>query len=194
MKKTIYILFFNLIAAGLFAQSPDTTWKNFKEIETPYYHLLVPYNWLDLGSVGELVEHSFDATSMYFPDSFNAAPILVGLFVINQPASNLEEAKQRCLNGYKTNSDRVFPENFVEGQQKIKLASGQDAYILNTRFFRKTKNLNQSRFDLVVYSDKAKQSYLVTISVQYNDSTYKFEEKFHLADFAKRAYSYFILK
>jgi hypothetical protein len=87
-----------------------------------------------------------------------------------------------------------FPENFSEGQQKIKLASGQDAYILNTRFFRKIKNLNQSRFDLVVYSDKAKQSYLITMSIQYSDPTYGFEEKFHLADFARKVYNYFILK
>jgi hypothetical protein len=194
MKKVIYLLLFILIAGGLFAQSRDTTWKNLKDVETPYYHLLVPSNWLDLGSVGDVVANSFDATSVYFPDSFNIAPILVGLFVMNQPASSLEEAKQRCLNGYKTNPDRVFPENFTEGQQKIKLTSGQDAYLLNTRFFRKTKNLNQSRFDLVVYSDKARQGYLITVSVQYNDPTYMFEEKFHLADFVNKAYSYFTLK
>jgi len=194
MKRIIPLLSFIMFTGGLFAQNRDTTWKDLKNVETEYYLLQVPSEWLDLGSVSDLVSNSYDATTLYFPDTFNNAPILVGLFVMNQPASNLEEAKQRCLNGYKTNPDRVFPEKFREGQQKIKLSSGQDAFLLNTRFFRKTKKLNQSRYDLVVYSDKAKQGYLVTVSVQYNDPSYAFEKDYCLTNFANKIYSRFILK
>lgn len=194
MKRVIPSLFFILIANTPFAQTRDTTWRNLKIVETEYYQLQVPNNWLDLGSVGDLVANSYDATTHYFPDSFNTAPILVGVFVMNQPATNLEEAKQRCLDGYKTNPDRVFPENFTEGQKKVKLTTGQDAYLINTRFYRKTKNLNQSRYDLVVYSEKSKQAYLLTVSVQYNDPSYDFEKDFRLTEFASKIYSHFVLK
>lgn len=165
-----------------------------KDIETEFYSLKVPSDWLDLGKLGNLVDQSFDATSLYFVDSFDNAPIIAGLFVMNAPSDNLEDAKTKCLKGYKDNPDRIFPKGFIEGEEKITLQSGQEAYLINTRFYRPTKQLNQSRFDLVVYSDKAKQGFLVTVSVQYKDDTYLFENVNHLADFAKRLYSYFKLK
>jgi hypothetical protein len=194
MNKTGCLLLFTLLANGLFAQSRDTTWKDLIPVETAFYQLQVPSNWLELGSLGDVVAKSYDATSVYFPDSFNTAPILVGLFILNQPGFNLEEVKQSCLHGYRNNPDRIFPKDFMEGQQKIKLSSGQDAYILNTRFYRETKKLNQSRFDLVVFSDKAMQGYLVTVSIQYKDPTYAFEQDFHLEGFARKLFSYFGLK
>jgi hypothetical protein len=194
MRQFIFLIFLIAFCCALSAQSRDTSWRNLKNIETDFYSLKVPSEWLDLGKLGTLVDQSFDATSLYFVDSFNNAPIIAGLFVMNAPSDNLEDAKTRCLKGYKENPDRVFPEGFIEGQQKMLLESGEEAYLLNTRFYRPTKQLNQSRFDLVVYSAKAKQSFLVTVSIQYKDDTYLFENTNHLSDFAKKLYSYFKLK
>lgn len=194
MRQSIILIFFIAFCFNLYAQTRDTSWRKMKYIETNFYSLEVPSEWLDLGSLGDLVDQSFDATGLYFDDSFNNSPIIAGLFVMNAPSDNLEDARTKCLKGYKDNPDRIFPKDFSEGQQKITLQSGHAAYLLNTRFYRPTKQLNQSRFDLVVYSDKAKQGFLVTVSVQYKDDTYLFEEVNHLEDFAKRLYSYFKLK
>jgi hypothetical protein len=194
MRQTIIVIFLIAFCYNLSAQTRDTSWQNMKDIETAFYSLKVPSEWLDLGKLGDLVDQSFDATSLYFVDSFNNAPIIAGLFVMNTPSDNLEDARTKCLKGYKDNPERIFPKNFSEGQQKTTLQSGHSAYLLHTRFYRPTKQLNQSRFDLVVYSDKAKQGFLVTVSVQYKDDTYLFEEVNHLEDFAKRLYSYFKLK
>lgn len=194
MRQLIILIFLITFCFNLSAQTRDTSWRNMKDIETEFYSLKVPSDWLDLGKLGNLVDQSFDATSLYFVDSFDNAPIIAGLFVMNAPSDNLEDAKTKCLKGYKDNPDRIFPKGFIEGEEKITLQSGQEAYLINTRFYRPTKQLNQSRFDLVVYSDKAKQGFLVTVSVQYKDDTYLFENVNHLADFAKRLYSYFKLK
>lgn len=149
---------------------------------------------MSLGKLGNVAEQTFDATTFYFADSFNMAPIIAGVFVITQPASDLEDAKEKCLIGYRTNADRVFPKDFTDGQKEYILSSGQKAYLLNTRFYRTSKRLNQSRYDLVVYSDKAKQGYLITVSVQYKDDTYQFEKDNRLAEFANKVYSFFELK
>jgi hypothetical protein len=193
--RLIPILFFTtILCSKANSQDRDTSWLDLKNVETDFYSLKVPSQWLDLGKLGNLVDQSFDATGLYFADSFNNAPIIAGLFVMNAPADNLEDAKEKCLKGYKDNPDRIFPKDFIEGQEKLTLQSGQIAYLLNTRFFRPTKQLNQSRFDLVVYSDKAKQGYLVTVSIQYKDDTYLFEDKSDLKQFANKLYSYFKLK
>jgi uracil-DNA glycosylase len=193
--RQIFILFFLIVFCNnFFAQTRDTSWQNLKDIETEYYSLKVPKSWIDLGKLGDLVDQSFDATSLYFVDSFNKSPIIAGFFVMNAPSDDLEDAKTKCLKGYKENRERIFPKDFVEGQQKLTLQSGQEAFLLNTRFFRPSRQLNQSRFDLVVFSNKANRGFLVTVSVQYKDDSYLFEKTNHLEDFAKKLYSYFKLK
>ena len=119
---------------------------------------------------------------------------MVTIFYVKQDGKNLDDCKDKCLSGYRANPDREFPKKFKDGEEKIKLASGQDAYFLNTRFYRQSKGLNQSRFDLVVYSDKAKIGYIYTVSIQYSDKDYKFETENKLADFAQKLYSYLTLK
>ena len=119
---------------------------------------------------------------------------MLTIFYVKQDSKNLDDCKDKCLSGYRANPDREFPNKFKDGQEKIKLASGQDAYFLNTRFYRKSKGLNQSRFDLVVYSDKTQSGYIYTLSIQYLDKDYKFETDNKLADFAKKLYSYLLLK
>ncbi len=194
MRKLLVIFFAAVFSLSAGAQERDTTWGDLRSIETEFYYLVVPANWLNIGKVGDNIDQSFDGTGMFFSDSFNTAPVLVGLFVMKETATSLAEAKAKCLKGYRSNPGRDFPKNFKEGQEKITLVSGQPAWILNTRFYRPAKQLNQSRFDLVVYSDKAKQGYLITVSVQYKDDSYAFENDNKLLEFAKRIYSYFQLK
>jgi hypothetical protein len=143
---------------------------------------------------GQEPEQLLEASGLALPVSFNGSPVMVTIFFVKQDGKNLDDCKDKCLSGYRANPDREFPKKFKDGQEKIKLASGQEAYFLNTRFYRQSKDLNQSRFDLVVYSDKAQSGYIYTISIQYFDKDYNFETNHKLADFAKKLYSYLTLK
>ena len=194
MKKVFLVLILFVSSQIASGQVRDTSWKALQLIESDYYFILVPTTWFSMGGLTENVDESIDATGRYFPDSFNLAPIIVGVFILSQPAKDLDDARSACLKGYRTNEDRIFPNDYVENEEKLTISSGEQAYLLHTRFFRKSKNLNQSRYDLVVYSKKAKKAYLVTVSVQYNDNTYAFEKKNNLDAFARRIYSYFELK
>ena len=194
MRFLFSLFFISCMWSTAWAQERDTTWGDLAAIETEFYYLVVPANWLNIGGVGNNVDQNFDGTGMFFSDSFNTAPVLVGLFVMTESANSLTEAKDKCLKGYRSNPGREFPQSFKEGQEKITLVSGQPAWILNTRFYREAKQLNQSRFDLVVYSEKAKQGYLITVSVQYKDDSYAFEKDNRLMEFAKRIFSYFQVK
>lgn len=194
MRLLLVLILAGCLSASAAAQERDTTWGDLSAIETEFYYLVVPANWLNLGAVGNNVDQTFDGTGMFFTDSFNKAPVLVGLFVMTEQASNLADAKDKCLKGYRSNLGRDFPVGFKEGQEKITLVSGQPAWIVNTRFYRPAKQLNQSRYDLVVYSAKAKQAYFVTVTVQYKDESYAFEKDNRLMEFAKRIFSYFQVK
>ncbi len=149
-------LFLATLTITAFGQVDQTIWDSLKTIGTDNYELKVPYNWRQMPTGGQGPEQMFEASGLALPAKFNGAPVMLTIFVVKQEGKNLDDCKDKCLSGYRENPGREFPEKFIDGQEKIKLAAGNDAYFLNTRFYRKSKELNQSRFDLVVYSDKAK--------------------------------------
>ncbi|NRT14663.1 hypothetical protein HNP99_001007 [Flavobacterium sp. 28A] len=194
MKKILTILTVVLFTMTAFGQVDQTIWDSLKTVSTDNYEFKVPYKWRQMPAGGKGPEQLLEANGLALPVSFNGSPVMVTIFFVKQDGKNLDDCKDKCLSGYRANPDREFPKKFKDGQEKIKLASGQDAYFLNTRFYRKSKGLNQSRFDLVVYSDKAQSGYIYTLSIQYSDNDYKFEADNKLADFAKQIYSYLTLK
>lgn len=194
MKNLFTLILLATLGTTTYGQVDQTIWDSLKTVSTDNYELKVPYEWRQMPTFAVGPEQMFEASGLAFPTMYKGSPVIVTIFLVKQEGKNLEDCKDKCLKGYRENSDRKFPKKFKDGEEKIKLSGGQDAYFLNTRFYRKSKELNQSRFDLVVYSDKAKCGYLYTVSVQYLDKDYKFETDNKLADFAKKLFSYFTLK
>jgi hypothetical protein len=155
------------------------------------YHVDIPSGWrpVDMGP-GAPFDQYYEASGTFLPVSFNGGPVIVNAWVMAAEGTDLDEAKRFIVEGYSQNPDRVFPKGFSHEEEKIKLKSGEDAYIINTRFFRTDKQLNQSRFDLIAFPKKGK-GYTYTITVQYPDSSYEFENKYELKKHAKDFYSSF---
>lgn len=193
MKNILTLILIATFATTSYGQVDQTIWDSLKTVTTDNYELNVPYKWRQIPTGGQGPEQYFEASGLALPSTFNNTPIMVTIFFVKQDGKNLDDCKDKCLSGYRDNPDREFPKKFKDGQEKIKLTNGQDAYFLNTRFYRKSKGLNQSRFDLVVYSDKAKTGYIYTVSIQYSDNDYKFETDNNLTDFAKKLYNYLTL-
>jgi hypothetical protein len=194
MKKLLTFIIIASLVSTTFGQVDPGIWDSLKTITTDKYELKVPYKWRQMSTGGQGPEQLMEASGLALPATFNGAPVMVTIFLVLQDGKNLEDCKDKSLSGYRINPDREFPDKFKDGQEKIKLVPGQDAYFLNTRFYRPSKGLNQSRFDIVAYSDKAQAGYIYTLSIQYSDKDYKFEEDNQLADFAKKLFSYLILK
>ena len=176
------------------AQSGDDAWKNLVTKETEYYRFSVPASWRQM-DFGTRPEQFFEASGTFLPVTHNKAPVIVTVWIDKiEEAGNLNEAKEEIVKHYRSTPDREFPEGFTHEEETITLQSGEKAYLLNTRFYRKSKGLHQSRYDLVMYSPKAKSAYLYTLSVQYYDAEYQFERQFKLKEMAKRLYESFQLK
>ena len=188
-----FLIIFTVLHLTAFSQVDPKIWKNLKSIKSEYYEIQVPDNWREIPTNGD-PKQFFEASGLILPVTYKGWPVIVTIFLAKEECKDLENCKDKCLSGYRSNADRVFEENFKDGAEKIKLSNGQSAYFLNTRFFRKSKDLNQSRFDLVVFSGKAHAGYLYTVSVQYKDPDYKFETENELPAFAKKLFSYFKLK
>jgi hypothetical protein len=177
-----------------YSQIDSTIWNDVKQVKADDYSFYVPSKWKDLDMKSYGMLHYYEASGLAFPISFNGGPVIVILsFVRMENKNSLEEVKESIQRGYSENKDRVFPENFNYETEEFILKSSEKAWLINTRFFRTSKNLNQSRFDLGIYSEKSGNAYMYTISIQYSDDTYKFEKDYKLKDFARKVYSYFSL-
>jgi hypothetical protein len=190
----MFPIYSHAIKSGIYDLPRDTSWQNLKTYQTQSVSIKIPKDWLSLGGLGNVVEASFDASGLYFPEQFNDRPILVGVFLLNQRGNTLEEVRDSALKDYRNNPDRVFEPGYKDSVYHYTLANGDQAFILHTHFFRKTPHLNQSRYDLVFFSEKFRSGYSVMISVQYNDPTYLFEKNNLLDVFAGRIFSYVNLR
>jgi hypothetical protein len=188
-----FILLF--VTAPVCAQENPALWRQLKTIAGDHYQLSVPENFRQFPVQGRSnPEQFFEASGQGFPIAFNQGPLIVNVFLVREDCSSLEDCKHKCLKGYRANNDRVFPEGWQDGQEEFTLSGGERASLLYTRFYRPSKELRQSRFDLVAYSDKAKIGYLYTLSVQHVDESYKVEAELNVSAFAKNLYRRFQLR
>jgi len=153
------------------------------------YQVVVPDEWrkMDYGPSSPF-DVFYVADGTFLPVMFNDGPVMVRAWIMSAEGTNLEEATDLTIQGYTQNPDRIFKKGFSHEKENLILKSGEDACIINTRFYRKEKGLNQSRFDLVAFPKGGIKGVVYTISIQYLDSTYEFEEKYELKKQVKRLF------
>ncbi len=192
-SRKIIIAIWMLILSSFtgYAQSAD----DWKDLETEYYKFAVPASWLQFEKdPGDNPEQYFEASGKFLPLTYNQSPVIVTIYIVKMKAGSLKEAKKNIVQDYRKGAGREFPKGFSHDEKTLTLKSGEKAYLVNTRFYQKGKGLNQSRFDLVAYSPKAKSAYLYTMTVQYSDAEYQFEKKYKLKEAAQNLYEWFQLK
>jgi len=126
--------------------------------------------------------------------AWHDGPVMTTVFLVKLPGDSLEDVVESAIEGYTQNPDRVFAHPPPFGHEVVQLASGQEAHLLHLRFFRTSKGLQQSRWDLIIYSSQDEMGYFLTMSVQHVDETFAIEEELHLADVAERFFSGLILE
>jgi hypothetical protein len=191
--KFLVGLIVSLVVLGQSAPSsaPASTPPPMKAYETADYTFTVPEVFRKM-EMGKPFDYYFEASGTFLPITFNQKPVMVTVWVIKDNAASLEQLKEDTIKGYAENPDRVFPDGFKHELEKITLKSGQPAYLVNTRFFRKSKGLNQSRFDLCTFNNG--HAYVITLSIQYDDPEYEFEAAHKLKGIAKGLFTLFVFK
>ncbi|MCI0347998.1 MAG: hypothetical protein L0Z53_01105 [Acidobacteriales bacterium] len=180
--------FLIIVLVSLCLSSTVDDWNDTVTHQGTGYTVSVPRSWRYMQPPGRGPEHLFEASGHALPATYKGGPVIVTAFIGTFPAASLADAKENTINGYSQNADRVFPTGSKYQEKDFKLSSGQPATLLNTRFFRKSKNLQQSRFDLVAYMPSHKRALFYTLSVQYVDDTYKLEQELKLAELAQKMF------
>jgi len=192
--KYFFTLFALSFAFASFSQVDSTIWENTETITTETYEFKVPTVWRNQGEMltkGRGPEQFFEASGKGLPVTYNNGPVIVSVFLVKLNETNLKDAKKGIIKGYFENPDRVFKKKKDYEEESITLSDKNEAVLLNTRFYRKSKGLNQFRYDLVTFSDEYDTAYMFTVSIQFSDDTYNFEEEYFLKEYAKQLYETF---
>ena len=193
MKHLITVLGL-ILSLAAFSQNDKDIFTDTDNISTDLYEFQVPTVWQNLSKIlggGQGPEQYFEGSGQGLPVSFNGGPVQVAVFLVKLDYSSLKEAKKGVIDGYFSNPDRVFKNKKDYQEEAITLADNSEAVLLNTRFYRKSKGLNQSRYDLVTYSKKHETAYMFTVSIQYIDDTYSFDTDNDLKGYSKKLFSTF---
>ncbi len=170
-------------------EDASAAWSRLLRKEGRYYRLSVPAAWRPM-TFPEL-EAFYEASGTVLPVVYNGGPVIVTVFLEQFPAKSLEAVKEDLLAGYTDNPGRLFPKGFRHGQEPFVLRNGTRAYLLSTRFYRKSKGLEQSGYDLAAFSEKGRQGFMYALSVQYADESYEFEKMYELKRLAKTLFTHF---
>ncbi len=179
-----------LSASNLSAQKDTSIYKVIKIVEANEYTFRVPEAWKKIPQVESMpIDEKFEFTSVGIPFKINDAPLTAYLILRKLPGDSIQTGETFIVSEFLGYPDRVT--NAGENYQKeaITIASGETASLFHTRYYRRSKVSNFSRYDLVAYSEKRKASYMLTITYQYKDPTYMAE-----ADYQFRQYAVRILK
>jgi hypothetical protein len=179
-KQALFVLALLCSTSSYLLAQDSLVTMQFRGIEGEGYRLRVPEEWRYISGNGpDAPEFHLELSGIAFPATYKDHPLVVTAFLSPFKAESLDEAVQGTLVGYRKNPDRVFPLEKDEAWEH-KLASGERAPVLKTRFFRKSKEMHQIRYDMVSYSEATKTAYDLVFSVQFVDPEYGIEKEYDL--------------
>jgi hypothetical protein len=193
IKQVLLTFVLCLAFAGAASAQDSVVTMQFRGIEGDGYRLRVPEEWKYTQGNGKGPDFYLELSGLALPGKFKEGPVIATVFLTAFDAKDVDDAVQATLTGYRGNSDRVFLMEKDEAYEHA-LPSGIRAPILKTRFFRKSKELQQIRYDLISYSETTKKAYDLTFSIQFADPEYSIEKEWDIAGGVQKLFDSFDLK
>lgn len=193
LKQVLLALLMCLSFVGLAKAQDSVVTMEFRGIEGEGYRLRVPQGWRYTQGNGQGPDFYLELSGVELPAKYKDGPAITTVFLVPFDAKDLDDAVQGTLKGYRGNPDRVFPLEKDEAYEN-KLPSGVRAPILKTKFFRKSKDLQQIRYDLITYSPSQKKAYDLTFSIQFADPEYSIENEWDIEGGVRKLFDSFELK
>jgi hypothetical protein len=193
LKQYLLVLFVCLSFASVAAAQDSLVTMEFRGIEGDGYRLRVPQDWRYIQGKGDGPDFYLELSGIALPATYKDGPVIATVFLVPFEAKDVDDAVEGTLRGYRGNPDRVFPLEKDEAYENH-LTSGERAPILKTKFFRKSKDLQQIRYDLITYSETLKKAYDLTVSIQFADPEYSIEKEWDIESGARKLFETFELK
>ncbi len=172
------------------AQLDTSVFTKQLRVETSDYVFLIPDAWKNIPEIDiSSKNRKFDFNGAGLPVEFNHNPVVATCTLRKYECKTINTAEDYIISEFTSYPDRVTQPGHNYETDTLTILSGEKATIYSTRYFRRNKLNNYSRFDLISYSKKRKAAYIFTITFQYRDATYAFEADNKLKQYALRFFN-----
>ncbi len=185
------VLFFNAI----FAQQDTSVWKSTQYIEHNQFRSEIPQSWKEvkLANTAEFL-FKYELTGIGMPGIFNSSPVTAFYTIQESSKDSLTTIIEEQLADFLVLSDKVQEPNYVYDTAGIAIKSGQIGTIVHTRYYRRSKASNYSRYIMIVENPKTQKYFVATFWFQYKSPLYDIERALFFKEYAYRAFSRFMFR
>jgi hypothetical protein len=189
------ILCITLTSTHLFAQTDTTIWQSVSKYENNRYILTLPEKWRKVTLPdASPTEVKYDITGVGIPATVNGSPMVSHFTISRIAGNNIPKAVSEITDEYNGFSDKVLEPNVSFDSTEVAIHSGEKALYMHSRFYRRSKVSNYSKYYLVLYSPKADATFTLYMHFQYKDPMYNVERSSAFKDYAMRVFGRFLLR
>ena len=190
--KIVALLFFCLMTTLTQAQSDDGVWRSVVKIEDNKYILNLPDAWKKITvSEGSGFDFKFDFTGVGIPATVGGAPLYAQFTISRMSGDKHGSAMDQVMNDFSVFYDRVTEPGYNYDTTTATIKSSQTGTMLHSRYYRRSKVSNYSKYYLLIYSPKADETYILTVNFQYKDPSYDIERSAHFNEYAMQIFGHF---
>lgn len=187
--KTITLIGAVLCALVTNAQIDTAVWKVEKKIEDNRYVLNLPNDWKKVPlTEGSGLEYKFELTGIGITTTSNSAPVTAFFTITRTKGNDLKAAREAVINEFMVFNDRVMEPNYQYDSTTLTIRTKQTGDMLHTRYYRRSKVSNYSRYYFNIYSEKADAVFTLTMTFQYKDARYDLERSNRFREYAERTF------
>ena len=170
-------------------------WNNIMKIEDNKYIIHLPDVWKKVSiAEGSGIDYKFDLSGAGIPATLNGSP-MYGFFSVARMAGKKEvQATDQVLLDFTSFYDRVTEPGYNYDTTTAVIKTGQSGKLIHTRYYRRSKVSNYSKYYMIVYSPKTDDTFILALNFQYKDPSYDIERSSELKEYAKQIFAHFELR
>lgn len=193
-KSLLLMMCLSLVRLLGYAQAPSI-WQSIQKVEDNKYIINIPDTWKRVTiAEGSGIDFKFDLTGAGIPATVNGSP-MYGFYTVSRMSGKKEkEAMDQVILEFASFYDRVTEPSYNYDTSNATIQSGQTGVVLHTRYYRRSKVSNYSRFYMVFYSPKTDETYILALNFQYKDPSYDVERTSDLREYAREIFAHFELR
>lgn len=174
------------------AQIDTTVWNSTRKVEDNRFVAEIPNDWknVPLPSASDL-SHKFEYTGIGIKTMHLESPVTAFLTIKKSALTEVAAIIEEELKDFNNFSDKVQEPNYKFDTATVKTKTDEAVNYLHTRFYRRSKASNYSRYYAIVQHPKSKEYYVLTFWYQYKDPTYDIERSNKFKEYALKTLSRF---
>ena len=192
MTRLFFLLFASLLTSAAYSQADATVWDSQVKVEDNKYILNLPDKWTKVTLAdGSPIDFKFDFTGVGIPATVGTGPLYANFTISRLPGNKHSQAMDQVMTDFSVFYDRVTEPGYNFDTTTAPIKTGETGTVLHSRYYRRSKVSNYSKYYLVIYSPKADETYTLTLNFQYKDPSYDIERTAHFTEYAMKVFDHF---